>query len=789
MAGINLPIISKFDDKGVKQATSAFDGIGSSLGKIAGIVATVFSVRAISNFTKESITAAEGVAVANARIDQIAKSMNLFGSETQAVADRLKAYAEANELNLATDAEVIKATQAKLLTFKQLGLTADETGGAFDRATAAAIDLAAAGFGSAETNAVQLGKALQDPIKGITALTRSGITFTQEERNKIKALTESGQILEAQNMILGAIEAQVGGTAAATANASDKMKLAFDNVKETVGAALMPAFAALSETMIPLAEEIAPILASSVEGLTPVFTELTAQLPDLLTELLPIIPALVQLIALFTELAISLLPILLQVFETIVPIIQFFVDLMGGVSDVIKENIDVFSSLVIGIGAGVLALKTFQAIQIAVTAAQAALTTASKIFSVVTGQATLAQAGLNTAMLANPIGLVVAALAALVAGLVYFFTQTELGQKIWADFTKFLGETVNNFVRLWNDSVANIRETLNKLGEYFGNAFKTIRDTIIKAVTDFGSLLFKAGQDLVQGLINGVLNFGAKIAKALGDVVNGAVDGVKDLLGIRSPSKVFTGIGENIGDGLIKGMDSKLSGVAASAKSLAKAAVPAGFEWVQGPNGPYLEFKSFTSGQSDRGVGDFGAASASYLLRQQGLNQAEIDKVLTRTIGGTLDQVNATMSSGITLIDRATNRMIQGNLTDADIAERVAQGFKVVEKIAAPIEDLENAISQLVSGIQGGQTAYLKPMAAGGFVTTPTPALVGEAGPEVVLPLDRFERAIGLGNNQGGSYNININAGMGSDPVSIGREVVNAIKRYESVSGKVFVSA
>ena len=100
MAAINLPIVSKFDDKGVKQATGAFDGISGQLGKIAGLVATAFSVRAITNFAKESVAAAEGVAVANNRIDQIAKSMNLFGEETQAVADRLKAYAEANERSM-----------------------------------------------------------------------------------------------------------------------------------------------------------------------------------------------------------------------------------------------------------------------------------------------------------------------------------------------------------------------------------------------------------------------------------------------------------------------------------------------------------------------------------------------------------------------------------------------------------------------------------------------------------------------------------------------------------------
>src|SRR5690606_2788367 len=119
------------------------------------------------------------------------------------------------------DQNAIKATQAKLLTFKNIAGTADEVGGAFDRATAAAVDLEAAGIGSAEQSAVQLGKALNDPVKGISALNRVGLTFTENEKAKIKAMQESGDMAGAQSIILAALEAQVGGTAEATANATD----------------------------------------------------------------------------------------------------------------------------------------------------------------------------------------------------------------------------------------------------------------------------------------------------------------------------------------------------------------------------------------------------------------------------------------------------------------------------------------------------------------------------------------------------------------------------------------
>lgn len=277
MAKTNVVLKSVWDDKGIKAAKKEFADFGKSIGVAFAAVgaATLAGAAALVRFGGDAIAAAENVAQANNRLGQVNKSMGLFGEQTAAVTNRLIKFAEANELTVAVDAEVIKATQAKLLTFKELGQTADEAGGAFDRATIAALDLAAAGFGSAESNAIQLGKALQDPIKGLTALRRAGVTFTEAEKEKIKAMVQSGNILEAQNLILSAIETQVGGTAAATAKASDVMKLAFDNVNEAIGAALLPTFQefadeivkltpTLEQTLAPAAAEIADIFKSEV---------------------------------------------------------------------------------------------------------------------------------------------------------------------------------------------------------------------------------------------------------------------------------------------------------------------------------------------------------------------------------------------------------------------------------------------------------------------------------------------------------------------------------------------
>ena len=232
--------------KGLTQGSNEVQGFGGKVADFGKKAAVAFAAAAVAatafavKFGKDAIVAGEAAATANARIEQINKSMGLFGESTAQVSESLIKYAEQTARLTGVDTNSIKATQAKLLTFKELAATAGELGGNFERTTKAAIDLGAAGFGTAEMNAVALGKALNDPIKGISALTRNGITFTESEKERIKVLVESNKVGEAQNMILQAIETQVGGTAEATANATDRMKVGFTQVKERIGLLLLP---------------------------------------------------------------------------------------------------------------------------------------------------------------------------------------------------------------------------------------------------------------------------------------------------------------------------------------------------------------------------------------------------------------------------------------------------------------------------------------------------------------------------------------------------------------------
>ena len=111
------------------------------------------------------------------------------------------------EIGIATLASVAKVRDAAgiLLTFKSI------QGDVFKDALRLSQDLAEVGFGDLKTGATQLGKALEDPIVGLGALRRVGVSFTDDQKEVIKVLTMTGEKAEAQKIILKALNEQVGG--------------------------------------------------------------------------------------------------------------------------------------------------------------------------------------------------------------------------------------------------------------------------------------------------------------------------------------------------------------------------------------------------------------------------------------------------------------------------------------------------------------------------------------------------------------------------------------------------
>ena len=113
------------------------------------------------------------------------------------------------------DDEAIQSGQNLLLTFTKIRNETGKGNNIFDQATLAMTNLSVAMGKDLSSSAILVGKALNDPVKGVGALSRAGVQFTASQKDTIKALVDSGNVMGAQKMILKELETQFGGSAKA----------------------------------------------------------------------------------------------------------------------------------------------------------------------------------------------------------------------------------------------------------------------------------------------------------------------------------------------------------------------------------------------------------------------------------------------------------------------------------------------------------------------------------------------------------------------------------------------
>lgn len=246
-------------ERNSKKSQGAFGAIGGGakamIGPIAAAAATIGGI----DFLKGAIEEARESQKVGAVTEQIIKST---GGAAKISAEGVGALATAISNKTGIDDEQIQSAANLLLTFKNVRNETGKGADIFNRATMAAQDLAAAGFGDAEGQAKMLGKALNDPVKGITALTRSGVTFTDQQKKQIKALQESGDLLGAQKIIMQEVESQVGGVAAKSATAGEKLATMWGNTKEQIGTMMLPALDAVQNALM---EKVLPAVTDTFE--------------------------------------------------------------------------------------------------------------------------------------------------------------------------------------------------------------------------------------------------------------------------------------------------------------------------------------------------------------------------------------------------------------------------------------------------------------------------------------------------------------------------------------------
>ena len=233
------------DDNGVESHLDNIDKKGQSTSKSMGLsfsnigkAALVAGAAIVTGLGAALVSGMKDAADAELHVAQLEAVLKSTGGSAGMTKDSLLKMAEGFEKTTKFSAEMALEAESLLLTFTNIGKDT------FPRATKAAGDMATALGTDMAGQSIALGKALNDPTKGITALTRVGVTFTDEQKKSIKVMQEHGDMAGAQTIILKELEKEFGGSAEAAgktfAGQLEILKNSFGAVTESLATKFMP---------------------------------------------------------------------------------------------------------------------------------------------------------------------------------------------------------------------------------------------------------------------------------------------------------------------------------------------------------------------------------------------------------------------------------------------------------------------------------------------------------------------------------------------------------------------
>jgi hypothetical protein len=230
--------------KGTKKLSSIFQNTAGSiaavqgpLGPVAGRISAIGAIIGRVNplmlvFTAgmvgiglavtKTVSAISNLEVQQGKLNALLKAT---GNAAGLVGRDIEIMAEAIGKGTLASVQGARDAAGVLLTFKSI------TGETFEETLKLTQDLAAVGFGSMQSAALQLGKALEEPETGLSALRRVGVSFTEQQKEQIKVLAMTGRQMEAQAIIIKTLKEQVGG---AGEGAAGGLAGAYDTLKENI---------------------------------------------------------------------------------------------------------------------------------------------------------------------------------------------------------------------------------------------------------------------------------------------------------------------------------------------------------------------------------------------------------------------------------------------------------------------------------------------------------------------------------------------------------------------------
>lgn len=246
-------------DQGAKatmdQSTTQASKLAGALDNIGKIVGGTFlgelaqsGFNKLNSFMAESIDLAKEQARVEAQLDAVIRST---GGAAGFTADEIKKMASEYQAVTNFGDEAVISSSNVLMTFTSIGRDV------FPRAQAAILDVSTALGQDLQQSTIQIGKALNNPIEGLTNLARAGIQFTEQQKEQIRTMVEAGDLAGAQTMILEELEKQFAGSAEAAVEADGgitQMNNSIGDMQEEIGAKLIPVMLKWTQMKLQLLE-------------------------------------------------------------------------------------------------------------------------------------------------------------------------------------------------------------------------------------------------------------------------------------------------------------------------------------------------------------------------------------------------------------------------------------------------------------------------------------------------------------------------------------------------------
>lgn len=206
---------------------------------------------------------------------QTAAAIKSTGGAANVTKDQIETMSSALQRHTGMQDDAIQSAQNLILTFtnvKNVGTELSDQ--VFNRATTTALDLSVAFGKDLSSSAMLVGKALNSPIQGLSALGRVGVQFTKDQKEQIKTLVESGRTLDAQKLILKELNTQVGGSARAAANTTAgqlaRIQRAWEDVSEGLVREFLPIITDVARAVLRNMDKVQRVfegVASAAKGM------------------------------------------------------------------------------------------------------------------------------------------------------------------------------------------------------------------------------------------------------------------------------------------------------------------------------------------------------------------------------------------------------------------------------------------------------------------------------------------------------------------------------------------